>query len=105
MEDSQLVHFRCHVGHTYDGHLLLNEQSEALEAALWTAIRTFREKGILARQLAQAERLANRLQSAERFEEQAQQAEHYSRLVQQLLDRGAQPLASAPSATPATRGV
>ncbi len=43
-----LIQFRCHVGHVYNADILLSEQSEALEAALWTAVRTFREKSILA---------------------------------------------------------
>jgi two-component system chemotaxis response regulator CheB len=56
VDDAGLIQFRCHVGHSYQGETLLTEQSEALEAALWTAVRTFREKSVLARQLAARER-------------------------------------------------
>lgn len=48
--------FRCHLGHAYNGEALLAEQSERLEAALWTAVRTFREKSVLSHQLAAMER-------------------------------------------------
>ena len=81
----ELIQFRCHVGHVYNGDILLSEQSEALEAALWTAVRTFREKSILARQLALHIRAEGNIESADRFDEQATQAERYGSLVQQLL--------------------
>src|SRR5207249_1217095 len=65
------VRFRCHVGHAYYADGLLAEQSQALEAALGVAVRTFREKAILARQLAARELGKNDLRTAARFEEQA----------------------------------
>src|SRR5262249_27910818 len=52
VDEKELVRFRCHVGHIYNGEALLAEQSEALEAALWTAVRTFKDKMVLATQLA-----------------------------------------------------
>jgi two-component system, chemotaxis family, protein-glutamate methylesterase/glutaminase len=77
-----LTQFRCHVGHAYNGEALLAEQSETLEAALWTAVRTFREKVVLARQLATHERAKGEAALAARFEEQAAQAEEYAALIQ-----------------------
>jgi two-component system chemotaxis response regulator CheB len=85
VDEAGLIRFRCHVGHSYLGEDLLNEQSEALEAALWTAIRTFREKSVLARQLAHIERTAGRDSAAARFEEQAGQAARFGELIQHLL--------------------
>src|SRR5581483_5294643 len=80
VDEAELVRFRCHVGHAYNGETLLAEQTEALEAALWTAVRTFKEKGVLARQLAERERAAGDVADAARFEEQAEQAERYGSL-------------------------
>ncbi len=54
----------------YYGENLLEEQSTALEAALWTAVRTFKEKTILARQLAERERELGRADMAGRFEDE-----------------------------------
>lgn len=85
VDDKGLLRFRCHVGHAYDSEVLLSEQSEALEAALWTAVRTFREKSILSRQLANRERAAGDAASADRFEEQAAQAAQYGGLIHQYL--------------------
>jgi len=81
----ELIQFRCHVGHVYNGDVLLSEQSEALEAALWTAVRTFREKSILAQQLANHARGEGNVESAARFEEQAGQAARYGDLIRQYL--------------------
>jgi two-component system chemotaxis response regulator CheB len=85
VDEKDLLRFRCHVGHSYYGETLLGEQAEALEAALWTAIRLFREKAVLSRQLATAERQRSNLPSAQRFEEQARQAERNGELIQKYL--------------------
>jgi two-component system chemotaxis response regulator CheB len=37
VDQKGLTQFRCHVGHAYNGEAFLAEQSERLEAALWTA--------------------------------------------------------------------
>ena len=84
----ELIQFRCHVGHLYNGEILLAEQSEALEAALWTAIRTFREQSILARQMARHVRAKGNVESADRFEEQSLQAAEYGTLIRQYLLKG-----------------
>jgi two-component system chemotaxis response regulator CheB len=81
VDETGLIRFRCHVGHVYNGEALLEEQSEALEAALWTSVRAFREKSILARQLAARERAVGNLYAADRFSEQAEQAQRYASLI------------------------
>jgi two-component system chemotaxis response regulator CheB len=81
IDQQELVRFSCHVGHAYYAEKLLEEQSEALEAALWTAVRTFKEKTVLARQLAARERERGNLAAAERFEDEARVAERYGELI------------------------
>jgi two-component system chemotaxis response regulator CheB len=81
VDDTGLIRFRCHVGHAYEGESLLAEQGEALEAALWTSVRTFREKAVLTRQLAAHERAKGNERVAARFDEQAVQAEEYATLI------------------------
>lgn len=81
VDETGVIQFRCHVGHAYNGDLLLAEQGEALEAALWTAVRTFRERGVLSRQLAAQERARGNPESAGRFDETATQAERYAGLI------------------------
>jgi two-component system chemotaxis response regulator CheB len=85
VDESELVRFRCHVGHAYYGERLLAEQSEVLEAALWTAVRSFREKSVLARQLAEEHRRRGHPAAAERFEDQAREATYYGEVIREYL--------------------
>jgi two-component system chemotaxis response regulator CheB len=82
VDEKELLRFRCHVGHIYLGEALLAEQSAALEAALWTAVRTFKEKSVLARQLASRSQQANDSEGARRFHEEARLSDHYAELIQ-----------------------
>ncbi len=88
VDEANPVRFRCHVGHMYESEVLLSEQTEALEAALWTAVRTFREKSVLSTQLANRERAGGNASAAERFEEQAAQAAQFGNLIQQYVLQG-----------------
>jgi two-component system chemotaxis response regulator CheB len=81
VDETGILRFRCHVGHAYNGEVLLSEQTDALEAALWTAVRTFREKSVLSRQLAARERGKANVAAAERFDEQARQSDQYGSLI------------------------
>lgn len=88
VNETELMRFRCHVGHAYHAETLFSEQSQALEAALWTAVRTFKERHLLARQLAEQNRGQGNADSAARFEEQAEQAQRYGELIQQYVLNG-----------------
>jgi two-component system chemotaxis response regulator CheB len=88
VNEKKLVRFRCHVGHAYLGEVLLDGQAANLEAALWTAVRIFKEKTVLARQVAGQQRRGGNAESAERFEEEARLSEHYSTLIQEYLLKG-----------------
>jgi len=81
LEEPKLLQFRCHVGHAYNAETLLAEQTDTLEAALWTAVRTFREKSVLAQQLATQERAKGNKESAVKFDELAAQSAEYARLI------------------------
>jgi two-component system chemotaxis response regulator CheB len=85
VDEIGIVRFRCHVGHAYRAEVLLSEQTEALEAALWTAVRTFKEKCVLATQLAHNEQAKGDAEAAARFREQAQQAARFGQLIEHYL--------------------
>jgi two-component system chemotaxis response regulator CheB len=91
VDEAGVARFRCHVGHAYRAEVLLSEQNEALEAALWTAVRTFKEKWVLASQLAYNGRTAGDVATANRFEEQAQQAARFGHLIERYLLNGGPP--------------
>lgn len=84
MRDHDLIRFRCRVGHAWAAEALLAEQTEALETALWTALRSLEERAALARDL--AARLRRRgARAAVRFEEQAASAQQHATTIRRLL--------------------
>jgi two-component system, chemotaxis family, protein-glutamate methylesterase/glutaminase len=85
IQDGQLERFRCRVGHAWSPESLLTQQSEALEAALWIALRSLEERAALARRLAEPARRRRHSITAGRFEEQAAEAQQAARLVRELL--------------------
>jgi two-component system, chemotaxis family, protein-glutamate methylesterase/glutaminase len=90
IQDGGLERYRCRVGHAWSPESLLTQQSEALEAALWVALRSLEERAALARKLAEPARRRGHSITATRFEEQATEAQQAARLVRDLLlDRDA----------------
>jgi two-component system chemotaxis response regulator CheB len=95
VDDPEVTRFRCHTGHAYYGVDLLGEQSEALEAALWTAVRIFKEKRVLAEQMALQARQRGNSERAERFQDEARLANKYGDLIQHSILQA--PLAELPN--------
>jgi two-component system, chemotaxis family, protein-glutamate methylesterase/glutaminase len=87
-KDSDLVRFRCRVGHAYSDETLLVHQSEQLEAALWTALSALEEHSALARRLAARANSRGHTHSASTFTEQAMDAEHHASVIRTVLDKG-----------------
>jgi two-component system, chemotaxis family, protein-glutamate methylesterase/glutaminase len=85
IRDGGLQRYRCRVGHAWSPESLLTRQSEALEAALWIALRSLEERAALARRLAEPARRRGHRITASRFEEQAAEAQQAARLVRDLL--------------------
>ena len=44
LRDEKLRRYRCRIGHAFTAESLLAGQSEALECALWAAVRTMEER-------------------------------------------------------------
>jgi two-component system chemotaxis response regulator CheB len=85
LHGDDLIRFRCRVGHAWTSHSLLAEQSEALETALWTALRALEERAALALRLAARLRGGGNEKSARYFDEQAEQSKQRAAALRQLL--------------------
>ncbi len=90
LRQGQVVQLRCHVGHVYSLDSFLSEQSEALEAALWAAVRTLEERAALYRRIAH---MPDQPQSrvAQRYLKAADECEQNANLLRRLVqgDAGA----------------
>jgi two-component system chemotaxis response regulator CheB len=85
IQDGGMQRYRCRVGHGWSPESLLTRQREALEGALWVALRSLAERAALARRLAEPARGRGHRVTATRFEEQAAEAEQAARVVRELL--------------------
>ncbi|HXG63829.1 MAG TPA: hypothetical protein VNO70_01910, partial [Blastocatellia bacterium] len=85
LDEEGLLRFRCRVGHAYSGETLLAEQSEALEAALWAALRALEENIALSRRLAARMGERGNKRSAIRFEEKAVELEQNVQVLRRAL--------------------
>ncbi|XXX71725.1 chemotaxis protein CheB [Sorangium sp. So ce134] len=83
--DGAMLSFRCKVGHRYSPDGLEDEQTEALEAALWVALRTIEDTVALARRMAERAAERNQVHMVAHFEEKVRAAEERGALVRRAL--------------------
>src|SRR5256885_10751022 len=88
IHDSDLLRFRCLVGHAYGPDALRMEQQSPLEGALWAAVRALEEQASLAPRLAGRGRELKQLKTAARFDDRATAAEQQAALVREALRHG-----------------
>lgn len=88
IEDGELVHYRCRVGHIYGIDSLSTAQTEMLEGALWTALRALEEKQGLAERLATRAEERGQVDVAKRFRDQAQDAAMRADIVRAAIREG-----------------
>jgi two-component system chemotaxis response regulator CheB len=86
--EGELVRYRCHVGHAYTADSMVGAQANAVEAALWTAVRALEEKAQLSRRLAERTRGRGLERLAQRYAEAMQAAELGSSSIRHLLLTG-----------------
>ena len=85
VHDGNLLRFRCRVGHAYSVDSILAGQTEAVEEALWTALKTLEESASFSRRLANNARKGGKDWLAKRFGERVQEAEKHAAVIRQVL--------------------
>ena len=85
LEDGELVRYQCRTGHAFSTESLFSEQAEALDGALWAALRALEERAHLGRRLAARLRSRGSNTSANRFQQQAEDAERRAGWVRRAL--------------------
>jgi two-component system chemotaxis response regulator CheB len=75
VEEDAVKRYRCHVGHGYTAKALIADQDEAVERALWAALRT----------MAKREADAGRSASAEGFEQRATESHDHAQALRWVL--------------------
>jgi two-component system chemotaxis response regulator CheB len=87
LKDGELAQFECFVGHRFSPESLSEEHTEALERALWTAIRKLKERVVLHQRLIEQKRNKGEQELFKRLEESVTIAENDLKLLRDILDR------------------
>lgn len=88
VKDGELAHFECFVGHRFSPESLSEQHTEALERALWTAIRKLKERVVLHKKLvAPKKRNKGEEELKTRLEESVATAESDLKLLREILER------------------
>jgi two-component system, chemotaxis family, protein-glutamate methylesterase/glutaminase len=84
-EDRGIVRFRCRVGHVYSAESMLSAQTDSVDRALWTALRSLEERAAFTHRLAERAHQRRHGWVARAFEERAQAADGHAAVLRELL--------------------
>ena len=87
IKEGKLARFQCFVGHSFSPESLSELHTEALERALWTAMRTLKERTVLHQKLIERKRNKGEDVLLKRLEESIDTAERDLKLLREILDR------------------
>jgi two-component system chemotaxis response regulator CheB len=83
--DADLPRFRCRVGHAYSAESLVAEQDDAVEDALWAAMRALEEQATLARRMAERFRNSPATTLSQRYDIKARDHQKHADELRRLL--------------------
>jgi two-component system chemotaxis response regulator CheB len=86
-ESGGVARFACRTGHEYSSAAFTAAQSDRVESALWTAMRTLEERAALYRRMAARHRAAGNLRTAERFALRGESAVQHAFVIRELIDQ------------------
>jgi two-component system chemotaxis response regulator CheB len=81
LEDGELQSYACRVGHVFSTDSLLGRQEDAVERAIWSAVRLLEEQATLNNRLADRLELRGDARSPARFRDRARVAEEQAALI------------------------
>ena len=87
VKEGQLARFQCLVGHGFSPESLSEQHSDALERALWIAMRALKERSVLHQKLLERKRNRGERELDRRLEESITTAEKDLKLLREILDR------------------
>jgi two-component system, chemotaxis family, protein-glutamate methylesterase/glutaminase len=86
--EGAMERYRCRVGHAWSPEALAEEQSQALEGALWMALRGLEERAALSLHMGRRARERGQHHSALRFEQRHDEAQDAAALLRRMLHQG-----------------
>jgi two-component system, chemotaxis family, protein-glutamate methylesterase/glutaminase len=87
IEQNGFLRFRCRVGHAFTASHLGVQQRQAVETALWEALRALEESASLYRRMAGRARTTNHELPARLYQERASNTEYNSKILRDFLLR------------------
>jgi two-component system, chemotaxis family, protein-glutamate methylesterase/glutaminase len=84
-----LERFECSIGHVFSIESLSSAQAEALESALWAAVRSLDDRAALLKRLGARSRENDQMRSAATFEREAEEALERARTIREAIERSA----------------
>ncbi len=84
-QEGELLQYRCHVGHRYSGDTLMSGKTDALDQALWAALRALEESSALWKRMAANARQRGMQVIASHYEENGEDSERQARIVRRVL--------------------
>jgi two-component system chemotaxis response regulator CheB len=101
LHDGALTRYRCHVGHQFTPESLDAGQAEAVDAALWSAVRVLEEHAAMRRRMSDRARGSGMELVAKGFADSAHESQRQAHTIRELLFGRALPSPS-PHSPPAT---
>jgi two-component system chemotaxis response regulator CheB len=92
IQDGTLVRFRCRVGHAFTAETILAQQDEALEEALWTALKTLEERASLTQRMLQQAQQRGQRWLVQNSEDTLQRTEQHIRTLMSVLQNNGERL-------------
>ena len=87
MKDSEMLRYRCHVGHAFTAESLAEDQQQSLDGTLWMALKSLQERCALAKQMAERARARGDEPAAKFFAGRAEKAAQHAATLQSLLTK------------------